>query len=465
METILYHSNILSEQDVPFINEVLDQLDKKKCKLVLTGWNTVLPEWNLKPTYFKLPESLVYFDDIYSEQEINSDFEKYNLSPVFLLERFNWWFSNPINESEKRKRLSFLHFHLHHYLKLIKQYNPSLLLIWNGNDPRQYIISELGEKFGIKRLFIERGPLPSVIFYDIKGVLSNSSVASLDLNKFNNGFDNYSNFENYSNWYHKTSETLWSQPNKSENISLREQLGITKNQKVTLFIGQVDNDIQTRLFSPYFSSNIEAFEWFVTNAIEDSHFVIGKHHPKSLISTKEYQDVIGNISNVIWTDQFPLDECLEVADYIVAVNSSVIFDALLHKKPVFSLGESLLSNKGILYEYSPKEFQDVLNEFYSLSNFKSKLENFKNILELLFRENLFFTKSKLDGAEDRFIQKIIELKQINNNVEDIFEHHTVVENYYKNISTIETAVKKNKSLKKKLKKLIKSCFSKKLKKK
>ena len=435
METILFHSNILSQDDVPFINEVSGHLKKSGLSLVLTGWNTILPEWNLTTTYLKLPEQLDFFIDVFKEDDINLDFEKYKLSSVFLVERFNWWFPSPKDESEKLRRLSFLHFHLHHYLKLIKQYNPSLLLIWNGNDPRQYIIGKLGVFFGIKTLFVERGPLPAVLFYDKKGGLFNSSVSSLSLDKFKNGFENYNHVEEYVKWYSSTSETLWHQPTSLQNNNLRERFGINENQKITIFIGQVDNDVQTKLFSPFFASNLEAFEWFVKHAIKENHFVIGKHHPKSLIPVEKYQSIIGELQNVIWTNQLALNECLEVADFIVAVNSSVIFDALLHKKPVLSLGESILSNKGILYECNPNNFEKGLKEFYCLLNFENKLVNFKNILEFLFKENLIFIKNKLNSKI--FAQKLISLKESKNNLNDVFEHNQVLEKYTSNDLKLE----------------------------
>ena len=196
-ETILFHSNILAKEDVPFINEVSRYLIKNGLSLVLTGWNPILPEWNLATIYIKLPEQLDCFIDVYNEHDIKLAFEKYNLSTTFLVERFNWWFPSPKDENDKLRRLNFLYFHLHHYLKLIKQYNPSLILVWNGNDPRQYIIGKLGEYFGIEMLFVERGPLPAVLFYDKIGVLFNSSVSSIDLDSFKKGFENYNYVEEY----------------------------------------------------------------------------------------------------------------------------------------------------------------------------------------------------------------------------------------------------------------------------
>lgn len=431
METILYNSNILSEQDIPFINQLAKNLEDNGVKLILIGWNPVLPEWNLLPIYFKLPNQLDFFNKKYSEQEIDLDFKKHNLSIEFLLNRFNWWFPSSKSEDEKQKRLNFLYFYLHHYLKLIKKYNPSLLLIWNGNDPRQYILGELSKEFNINKLFIERGPLPSVIFYDTLGVLSNSTLSLIDNKKFINGFECYERSKKYLEWYSHSSETLWEQPKTEGKINLRERFGIKNNQKLTVFIGQVDNDIQTKLFSPHFSSNLNAFDWFLKNGKREGYFVIGKHHPKSLLSVEKYKDFIYGIKNVAWTNEIPLDDLLNAADNIVAVNSSVIFDALIHGKPVFSLGDSILSRKEILYEYQPNNYKDELDAFYTESNLSNKLRNFNNFLELLFKENIVFTKSDLNSLD--FFKKLKLLKSTNKNSNDIVVHDKIIRNYYRNV--------------------------------
>lgn len=457
MKSILFHSNILSKQDVPFVNEVYEHLKENGCELLLTGWNSVLEEWDLKPDYFKIPEELDYFNNIYSQKQIKLDFKRHNLSSDFLLDRFNWWFPEAKNENEKLKRLSFLHFHLHHYLKLIRQNNPSLLLVWNGNDPRQYIFSKLGENFGIERLFLERGPLPSVIFYDRKGVLNNSTISSLNLNKFTHGFDNYDSYEEYVKWYKSSSETLWDQPNNIENKDLKKKFGISENQKIIVFFGQVDNDIQSKLFSPYFASNLQAFEWFIQNGIAENHFVIGKHHPKSGVSVEKYQSLINDKSNIVWTNEFSLEQCLNVADYIVTVNSSVIFDSLLCEKPVFALGESLLTNKNILYEYNPDKFEEVLDLFYNFSEFEKRMINFKNMLELLLRENLIFTKNKFSTV--KFADKLLNVKNDNNNRSNGFEDDKIIKNYYCSTTTIKKKSNVTSNLVMKIRKYIKWHYS------
>lgn len=102
METILFHSNILSERDVPFINRLTSSLESQNVKLILTGWNNVLPEWNLQPTYFVQPSNIIYFKPIFNKALIESDFIKFNLSIDLLVERFNWWF--PLPKMKKRKR-------------------------------------------------------------------------------------------------------------------------------------------------------------------------------------------------------------------------------------------------------------------------------------------------------------------------------------------------------------------------
>lgn len=97
-----------------------------------------------------------------------------------------------------------------------------------------------------------------MLFYDIKGVLSLSSVASLTSEAFIK-INSYNHSEKYLKWYENTSESLWEQPQELNKINIRRKFGIDENLKITLFVGQIDNDIQTKLFSPYFHQILKLF--------------------------------------------------------------------------------------------------------------------------------------------------------------------------------------------------------------
>ena len=429
METILFHSNILSQEDVPFLNEIYSSLNKLDLQLILTGWNDVDKEWELTPHYLKLPSNIECFFSIYSREEIENDFKSYNLSVDFLLERFNWWFPEPKNEIFLSRRLGFLHYHLHHYIQLIEQYNPSLILLWNGNDPRHCILKALALSYNVKLVFLERGPMPSVLFYDSQGVLSHSTVATLPKKHFVGKYEKHLLYDKYVDWYFNSSETLWEQPN-AINIDIREKFQISNDLKITLFVGQVDNDIQTKLFSPYFSSNLEAFNWFIENARDENHFVIGKHHPKSELSVNEYREVLKKQKHIVWTDELTLEDCLKIADNVVAVNSSVIFDALLYKKPVLTLGRTMLDGKGILYELIFEDSKKILQEFYHGQHCYKMNSNYIDILEYLFTNNLIFTKDF--SYVKQFAEFLKAKKSINSNLAYSVKHQAVVFDYNNN---------------------------------
>ncbi|PLB17771.1 MAG: Capsular polysaccharide biosynthesis protein [Flavobacteriaceae bacterium FS1-H7996/R] len=403
--------------------------------MIVTGWSPILKESPIIPQYIKLPEPLNYFAPVYCNQIIKSEFENYDLSIEFLLNRFNWWFPKSKNDSEVQARMAFLHYHLCFFLTLIKKYTPFLVLVWNGNDPRQYILSHLCQWFKINRLFVERGTLPSLLFYDSKGVLSHSSIASLQQETFIKNTCDLDKFKHYVGWYKNTSETLWEQPERKDQEDLRTKFGIDKEQRIILFIGQVDNDIQAKLFSPYFSSNKQAFEWFIDYGVEEGYFVLGKHHPKSSVPKYEYDALIQNKLNVVWTDQVPLEQCLEIADKVVTVNSSVIFDALLYEKPVLSLGATMLDGKGILYEYNPKNMDLVLKLFYKDDDLSLKINNFKCLLDYMLNYNFVFLNEDKDIL--RFTQLLLKLQDndiLKKTVDDL--NANVVENYLNNIGSL-----------------------------
>lgn len=441
MAKIIFLHSVLNTQQVFFINQVAKQLEKEKIHLLLVGWDEK-GDLDLHPEKVQLPVRLTHFNVIFQESQIKEDFERYGLDVDFLVNRFNWWFPEPEVSNEYFQRKAFLHYHLIFFVELIKVQQPSLILIWNGNDPRQFILSHLCKIIKIKHLFLERGTLPSLLFYDVKGVLCHSTVASLKIDSLTASTSNRERLKIYENWYYNTSETLWEQPAIVKEINFRSELGIKPDQKVILFVGQVDNDIQSKLFSPYFTSNIEAFKWFLQFGKTTEYFILGKHHPKSSYGLSYYQEVIGVNKNVIWTDKIPLDECLKLADYVVAVNSSVIFDALMWNKPVLSLGTTILDGKNILYEYDPKNIDYVLHGFYRKDELHQKIENFKKLLGFLLCNNFIFLKDHTEAL--KFSNELVEMKKTSiKRVVDIASARKL-ELYLKNVkSNSSEEIKKN----------------------
>ena len=126
-----------------------------------------------------------------------------------------------------------------------------------------------------------------------------------------------------------------------------------------------------------------------------------------------------------------LDDCLKIADKVVAVNSSVIFDALIHEKPVLALGTSILSGKNILFEYKPNKTKEVLSDFLNSVNFQEKIKNFNSFLEYMFRENLIFLKNEEDIL--KFSKKIMKFKVESKNLSKITDENRILEKYSRNI--------------------------------
>ncbi|UZH55642.1 CDP-glycerol glycerophosphotransferase family protein [Salinimicrobium tongyeongense] len=452
MNKILFLHSLLTEEQVEFINKVSKILQAKKTRLVLLGWDKE-GKFNLHPEKIQLPVSITQFDTIYKKYIIRQDFEQYALNLKELVDRFDWWFPKSRNKKERSQRESFLHYHLHFFLKLINLHDPSLIIVWNGNDPRQLLLSRLCENLNIKTLFMERGTLPSLWFYDTKGVLGNSTVANF---RFDNAvFDiTYTNrLELYQNWYFHTSETLWEQPARNEQINIKDKFGIKSGQEIILFVGQVDNDIQTKLFSPYFKSNKDAFQWFINYGVKDDYFVIGKHHPKSQVSVSHYREAIGINENIVWTDELKLDECLKVADFVVTVNSSVIFDALLFGKPVLSLGTTILDGKNILYEYSPATFENLSRDFYSKNDLTKKIINFKFFLGYLLENNFIYFNDS--NAAQEFSRILLSFEKDTTKKLSSDKSLKVLETYIVNKTKIENSHLRNRSVTSKLSKIFK----------
>lgn len=106
-----------------------------------------------------------------------------------------------------------------------------------------------------------------------------------------------------------------------------------------LFVGQLSNDAQLRVFSQY-KSSIDAFQSYI-NAAKTSENLIYAVHPNDSVGVeKKIQKLYPNVIVVRGVDQ----RLIKNASCVVSINSTVCYDALvLGKKTVF-LGESVLVN-------------------------------------------------------------------------------------------------------------------------
>lgn len=234
---------------------------------------------------------------------------------------------------------------------------PDHVVLWNGEQPYDLLVREMLQVAGCEFSVAERTPWPGLISFDRKGILCNCEFLdeTIDWNSELEKEEWSRVFGEYEQEILESSNTWWNQPETGDDVKRDHRLTV-------LFAGQVDGDTQNFLFSPHFSSNLEAFRWFVEQMKPFDVRVIGKHHPKSDTLVSEYRCGLDS-EMAEWRDDVPLREALKLVDAVVATNSSVLCEALIYRKPAFALGRTMVSHSDAIEELTDKTNPENLIEW------------------------------------------------------------------------------------------------------
>lgn len=290
------------------------------------------------------------------------------------------------------------------YKMALLSIRPSLIVIWNGHHAQEKILNRLAKENHCPVVFVERSPIAGMIQFDELGVIAGSSPCLQSTFPFVEDAKWKKAYEEVKKSYARGDSTWWEQPIGMRGKTLRERVGAPSEKKIVLFAGQVDDDIQNHQFSPLFKDNFEAFKFFC-RLMEDREdvFILGKHHPKSRVDPCKYREIVKGMG--CWLDDVSINDCLDVADLVATVNSTVIFEALFRNKVALTLGKSLVSGKSICFEIDDfKEVSEVVEDWVSQSLLKERIMRWEQYCQYLMAVHFFeFSSCReigLNGAEE-----------------------------------------------------------------
>ncbi|MBS3952718.1 MAG: hypothetical protein KGZ88_07205 [Methylomicrobium sp.] len=412
---LVYASTSLSKTEIHFWNRTRESLLKLNLEFLLMGTSTNKEaENNLCMPYLYMPPILSSYTNIYTsfpEEDVDNIAE--------LLEIEEKWFGKGSIELRK-SGARYIH---NLYIELITSLKPKSCIIWNGELPTQIILKNICNKISCPVVFIERGPLPDTMQLSKLG--------------FNGGFNGSHPIANKTNWEwpdaqtQKRSHSLYLSYKKlykdcsftwhPQPSSNNKYISIPKNKKVILFFNQLDEDTSNFYFSPFFKKNIDALKWLCEQLkARNDIYIIAKQHPCNHDKTDAYERIIKKQG--IWTNSLSLKSCLNLADYVVGVNSSSLFESLVLDKAVLQLGKSLLSNKNIVYEYNHND-QNVISNWLDKVDLETKLKNWSDFASYLFYDQMYLTNENCEDYESfRNINDIsIYLNDTSQNHNEIYE--------------------------------------------
>ena len=259
-------------------------------------------------------------------------------------------------------------------INLLENLKPSHIVVWNGdfNDSKRgfqvKLISLIKSTFPkIKFVYCEHGWLPQNVTFSIDKLGSNGS-SSVTLR---------SNFP--------VKPTMQPVFNKREQYNKAAK---PVNAKDYLYVPlQLNTDTKITKYSPHFK-DMANFISHISKLFPGEKIIV-KAHPKDTPNNlSKYRDLCNKLINVKFVmDKNNIGWC-KYAKGVIAINSTVINEALVFNKPVMTFGLNTFSNKNVTYEIGDLNNIEHQKNFLNWKPILSEVESYVCwILSLQFDRN------------------------------------------------------------------------------
>lgn len=201
----------------------------------------------------------------------------------------------------------------------IETYRPDLILFHNGNHPAyQHVLNELAQRFKTPVAYSELGWFPQKehVHFDPWGTNGASLLCAQSLEEL-------------------SGRTFDAEAQQAPLVS-----------NIVVLALQLENDTNSIVFSPYFRSNRDLIET-VLREVPGEFEVLVKPHPLDHTAHR-YDKFLDHRSQIV---SEPMSELLANAGGVIAINSTVLLEALGYPINIYACGISVLSHKGIAIDF------------------------------------------------------------------------------------------------------------------
>jgi capsular polysaccharide export protein len=246
---------------------------------------------------------------------------------------------------------------------LLHRHLPDAVIVYNPYWLEHRPLVGAARALGIPVFYYEKGMLPRSFQLDERGINAESSLAVATEAEPADPARVERELKKLRDELFGEGETGWSQPaGRVGAENLRERLAVERGRRILLYVGQVNSDTNMTEFSPHFDSNREAVAFLTELLPADSDwFVLGKKHPKGDDRDAEMRRLLAGRGT--WAQDVHLHDCLDLADCVVSINSSVVLEALLKHRHVVLLGRGIFNGKGVAYEYDDLNHEEMWRAF------------------------------------------------------------------------------------------------------
>jgi hypothetical protein len=298
------------------------------------------------------------------------------------------------------------------YSLLFDTIEPNIVLTWNGVCLLQKTLSFLAERKGVPIFFLERGLLPGTLVIDPKGVNYGSHIAGSGWDSENvpvPGHEKTEALRQYCKRLQKEGQTIVEHGRELSASEMRQQLDISRNDRVVLLPLQIEYDSNIVYYSPYYKKMMDIIK-DMEEAIKgiNNVIMIVKPHPEDRDRLSELESICSSRTRI--SMDISLGSMLRIADVVVAVNSTVGLEALTQYKPVVVLGRAIYGEKGFTFDLDEKgNLRERLKQ--ALDAAEKGLFNedlFLNFLSFLLEQCLFSLDADDKwGSRENIAKKII----------------------------------------------------------
>lgn len=335
-----------------FAIQLQDELAKAGARLCVATYRW--PELPLDFPYTILPGAELTDEDIqtfYDQEELDV-YQDRDLTPY--LERQELFTDPPDAPTLEKWRRGLQAYHKV-YEELLDSTQPFLVLMWNGSRPLHLLLRDLVQERNIPLAYLERAAFPGFIHWDWEGILAGSASRRGTPGPVQAGDEERTAIVS-SLFVGDDAPTGWVQPDLVGQTDLRKRFSLRPETKLLLFLAQVPADAQTLLYTPHFQSSLDGLRWLLAQLEGEDVFLVGKHHPKDPTEVSVFEEALGDRG--AWVVDVPIQDCIRASDRVAALNSTGLYEALFHQKPVLLMGEAIMSGKQVAYEVSGRTNQE-----------------------------------------------------------------------------------------------------------
>ena len=238
----------------------------------------------------------------------------------------------------ERLKFQFLKLQYNWAYQRLEQSRPDQVLIYNGLNGVNYLVSAACKELELPQLYFERAPLQDRVQIDSSGVNFQSSIPT-DIEFYRELAED--EFADYRGAEYVDSHRVLNDDTELDDASDNE--GIRSESYVFCPL-QVPRDTQVTVFGGWITGIphlLDSLDEASRQLPNDLHLRI-KEHPSSPVSFAQRIESYNN-PKLVLDNQHDVYDLVANSQGVVTINSSVGLEAFLFEKPVITIGEALYS--------------------------------------------------------------------------------------------------------------------------